>query len=290
MHPLQWQLQAQWSHVGNNPSMPVPHQRTARRASDGCCRISPLTRATFSVGLSPISSFLPRHISDWLKRASSRSDSSRRVVSSGFRWAHKPGNENSSNSRKESLMRQFADSRQQTRGYYFDLCANLLTRSSPGWNLTERCIPGRQNIVADQLSHHNHIVPPEWSLLPQVFKEICSLWKTNGESLCKLKETMKCQFYAFPFPNPIAWKEEAHSTFMVPSRSVSLPSVCSDKGGTDWSFGVRRSRYDASGTSMTTKRMVPRPSVSNDREHLQFSMFGNLLVEFHVQRFHQGLN
>ena len=42
-------------------------------------------------------------------------------------------------------------------------------------NLSARYIPGKQKVVADQLSHYNQVIPIERSLLPKEFKEICKV-------------------------------------------------------------------------------------------------------------------
>ena len=44
--------------------------------------------------------------------------------------------------------------------------------------LKARHIPGCLNVMADLLSRSNHVQSTEWSLHPQVFKQICQKWFT----------------------------------------------------------------------------------------------------------------
>ena len=42
--------------------------------------------------------------------------------------------------------------------------------------LEARNIPGKKNILANQLSRPDQILPTEWSMLPRVFEEICRVF------------------------------------------------------------------------------------------------------------------
>ena len=61
-----------------------------------------------------------------------------------------------------------------------ELCAlmwRILTRCSLN-NVTLRHVPGSLNVIADGLSRRNQIQPPEWSLSPQIFKQISKIWES----------------------------------------------------------------------------------------------------------------
>ena len=40
-------------------------------------------------------------------------------------------------------------------------------------SITVKYIPGKKNVLADQISHPDQILPPKWSRLPWVFDGIC---------------------------------------------------------------------------------------------------------------------
>ena len=42
--------------------------------------------------------------------------------------------------------------------------------------LSARYIPGKKNVLADQLSCPDQVLPTEWSLLPRVFDAICEVF------------------------------------------------------------------------------------------------------------------
>ena len=69
-------------------------------------------------------------------------------------------------------------------------------------------IPGCQNVMAD-LSRSNQVQSTEWSLHPQVFKQICQKWFTPHVDLFATHLNHKLPLYVSPVPDPKAWDIDA---------------------------------------------------------------------------------
>ena len=71
--------------------------------------------------------------------------------------------------------------------------------------LKARHIPGCLNVMADLLSWSNQVQSTEWSLHPQVFKQICQKWFTPHMDLFATHLNHKLPLYMSPIPDPKAW-------------------------------------------------------------------------------------
>ena len=71
--------------------------------------------------------------------------------------------------------------------------------------LKARHIPGCLNVMADLLSRSNQVQSTEWSLHPQVFKQICQKWFTPHVDLFATHLNHKLPLYVSPIPDPKAW-------------------------------------------------------------------------------------
>ena len=69
-------------------------------------------------------------------------------------------------------------------------------------HLSARYIPGRMNILADQLSRPDQVLPTEWSLLPRVFEGICSIFGNPHLDLFATRANTKLPLYVSPVPDP----------------------------------------------------------------------------------------
>ena len=74
--------------------------------------------------------------------------------------------------------------------------------------LKARHIPGCLNVMAD-LSRSNQVQSTEWSLHPQVFKQICQKWFTPHVDLFATHLNHKLPLYVSPIPDPRAWDIDA---------------------------------------------------------------------------------
>ena len=70
-------------------------------------------------------------------------------------------------------------------------------------------IPGCLNVMADLLSRSNQVQSTEWSLHPQVFKQICQKWFTPHVDLFATHLNHKLPLYVSPIPDPKAWDIDA---------------------------------------------------------------------------------
>ena len=77
--------------------------------------------------------------------------------------------------------------------------------------LKARHIPGCLNVMADLLSRSNQVQSTEWSLHPQVFKQICQKWFTPHVDLFATHLNHKLPLYVSPIPDPRAWDRFLHS-------------------------------------------------------------------------------
>ena len=68
-------------------------------------------------------------------------------------------------------------------------------------------IPGCLNVMAD-LSRSNQVQSTEWSLHPQVFKQICEKWFTHVDLFSTLLHH-KVPLYISPIPDQHAWDTDA---------------------------------------------------------------------------------
>ena len=70
--------------------------------------------------------------------------------------------------------------------------------------LKARHIPGCLNVMADLLSRSNQVQSTEWSMHPQVFKQICQKWFTPHVELFATHLNHKLPLYGSPVPDPKA--------------------------------------------------------------------------------------
>ena len=76
-------------------------------------------------------------------------------------------------------------------------------------NIRARHIPGSLNTMADLLSRSNQVQSTEWSLHPQVFKQICHKWFTPNVDLFATCLNHKLPLYMSPVPDQNAWDIDA---------------------------------------------------------------------------------
>ena len=77
--------------------------------------------------------------------------------------------------------------------------------------LKARHIPGRLNVIADKLSRLGQTIQTEWSLHPEVFKAICSLWHQPQVDLFATRFNNKLPQFMSPVPDLQAWAVDALS-------------------------------------------------------------------------------
>ena len=75
--------------------------------------------------------------------------------------------------------------------------------------LKARHILGCLNVMPDLLSRSSQVQSTEWSLHPQVFKQICQKWFTPPVDLFATHLNHKIPLYVSPVPDPKAWDIDA---------------------------------------------------------------------------------
>ena len=76
-------------------------------------------------------------------------------------------------------------------------------------NIESQAHSGCLNVMADLLSRSNLVQSTEWSLHPQVFKEICQKWFTPHVDLFATHLNHKLPLYVSPVPDPKSWDIDA---------------------------------------------------------------------------------
>ena len=78
-------------------------------------------------------------------------------------------------------------------------------------SLTARHVPGKINIVADQLSRPHQILHTEWTLVPTVLAPIWEAWRRPHIDLFATRFNLRLPIYVSPVPDPGAWRVDALS-------------------------------------------------------------------------------
>ena len=117
-----------------------------------------------------------------------------------------------------------------TRSRSLWLETRLLFSEFPHLNIRARHIPGKLNVIADQLSRQGHILPTEWILLPEVVQELFARWGTPNIDLFATSLSNQCPVYVSPVPDPQAWEVDAFSiswnnlhAYAYPPTKLLLP-------------------------------------------------------------------
>ena len=96
----------------------------------------------------------------------------------------------------------------------FSVCPAV---ENPAWctrkqvTLKARHIPGRLNVIADNLSRFGQTIQTEWSLHPEVFQALCSQWHQPQVDLFATRFNNKLPQFVSPVPVPQAWAVDALS-------------------------------------------------------------------------------
>ena len=70
--------------------------------------------------------------------------------------------------------------------------------------LKARHIPGRLNVIADKLSRLNQTIQTEWSLLPDIFQDLCRKWHRPQIDLFATRFNNKLPLFVSPVPDTLA--------------------------------------------------------------------------------------
>ena len=102
-----------------------------------------------------------------------------------------------------------------------DLLFQLLARLQV--SLRARHIPGRLNVIADQLSRSGQILPTEWSLRQDIADSIFAIWGHPLIDLFATRYNNKCQVFVSPVPDPMALDADALSISWEAMSAYAFP-------------------------------------------------------------------
>ena len=91
--------------------------------------------------------------------------------------------------------------------------------------LKARHIPECLNVMADLLFRSKQVQSTEWSLHPQVFKQICQKWFTPHVDLFATHLNHKLPLYVSPIPDPKAWDIDALNINWTGLTAYAYPST-----------------------------------------------------------------
>ena len=70
-------------------------------------------------------------------------------------------------------------------------------------------IPGVRNVLADALSRPNRSMATEWSLHPEIFRQLQNSFDVGAVDLFATRINYKLPLFVSPYPDPKAWKVDA---------------------------------------------------------------------------------
>ena len=99
----------------------------------------------------------------------------------------------------------------RSRPLWFETVPLLQLAIDNNWLLRARHIPGRLNVIADQLSRSGQTLPTEWSLHPDVARWVFSQLGTPTVDLFATRYNRKLDVFVSPVPDPWALETDALS-------------------------------------------------------------------------------
>ena len=112
-----------------------------------------------------------------------------------------------------------------TRSRSLWLETELLLQEFDRLNLRARHIPGKLNVIADQLSRMGQILPSEWTLHEDVVREIFDLWGNPTLDLFATRFNSRCPTFVSPVPDERAWEVDALSISWENLWAYAFPPV-----------------------------------------------------------------
>ena len=127
--------------------------------------------------------------------------------------------------------------------------------------LEARYILEKQNILADQPSCPDQILPTEWSLLPRVFDRICRVFSHPHLNLFTTRVNNKLPLLlCVPGAGSASMEPRCPASSLGPPRCVRLSFVCSAPVGDHTSHGVGGSSVAPSCSTLASEGVVPGPT------------------------------
>ena len=122
--------------------------------------------------------------------------------------------------------------------------------------LRARHIPGHLNVIADKLSRLNQVIQTEWSLLPEVFAQICRRWHRPSVDLFATRFNHKLPRFVSPVPDRSAWEVDALS---LPWEDLDASTDGPSSSGGNETFGPRIPSSHSDSTRLAQHALVLGP-------------------------------
>ena len=140
--------------------------------------------------------------------------------------------------------------------------------------LKARHIPGCLNVMADLLSRSNQVQSTEWSLHPQVFKQICLKWFTPHVDLFATHLNHKVPLYRVSTPRPKCLGHRCSEHKLVRSHCLCLPFDGSPSQGDPKSQAIQFPDHRTS-PRLARDALVLGPSAALNRDPTSTSSVKN---------------
>jgi len=99
----------------------------------------------------------------------------------------------------------------------------LLYTESQGWLLTSKHVPGRLNVLADQLSRQGQTIQTEWELHQEAAQALFSKWGQALVDLFATRLNTKLPIFISPVPDPLALDVDALSVSWEGMTAYAFP-------------------------------------------------------------------
>jgi len=99
----------------------------------------------------------------------------------------------------------------------------LLYTESQGWLLTSKHVPGRLNVLADQLSRQGQTIQTEWELHQEAAQALFSKWGQPLVDLFATRLNTKLPIFISPVPDPLALDVDALSVSWEGMTAYAFP-------------------------------------------------------------------
>ena len=171
----------------------------------------------------------------------------------------------------------------------------LLTKQVLTWaelnsvSLVGRFVPGRRNVLADQLSRRGQVISTEWSLHPRIVQGVFGIWGTPMVDLFATSLNNRLPVYCSPVPDPLAWKVDA---FSVPWDDLDVyvfPPFAVIRLCINRVLMSRRTRVTLIAPKWPRQEWYPDLLALCVEEPLELPLWRNLLRQPHSQAVHGAL-
>ena len=156
------------------------------------------------------------------------------------------------------------------------------------WYIQARHIPGKFNVVADQLSRIDQVVPTEWSLHPKVVNDIFERWFKPQIDLFATRYNRKCQLFVSPVPDDeaiavdgLTMSLEGLELYAYPPHQILMKLIQRFRM-------CKRCRLIVIAPNWPIQRWFPVLMDLTVAEPIQLPHWGKLLKQPFAARFHQA--